>query len=389
MTGTRKALRTTAATGAAMVLALLPMFLLGSLATFVRKELGFDRAALGITVAVFFAGSAASSIPGGRLAERVGAGRALMFGTLTSAITLVAVGTRVSSWLQLTTALAVAGLANGVIQPACNLALIDGVPSRQQGFAFGTKQAAAPVATLLAGMAVPGIALLWGWRWAFAGAALLLPVVWMLLPRTLSATTSSPPARSQRPTSTPTLILLATAAGLGAAAAATLGAFLVDTLVVRGQSPTAAGTVLMTGSIAGVVVRLSAGWTSDRLTASGFVPVAALLALGSVGFAAIGLGAALPVLALGAVLAFGAGWGWPGLFHFAVARRNPATPASSTSVALVGVYFGGVAGPTLFGFVAESGSLTLAWLGTAVGALTGAALMMLSDRRPYCDDRLK
>ena len=41
------------------------------------------------------------------------------------------------------------------------------VPAGRQGLSFGVKQAAIPVSTLLAGAAVPTVALTLGWRWAF------------------------------------------------------------------------------------------------------------------------------------------------------------------------------------------------------------------------------
>ena len=73
------------------------------------------------------------------------------------------------------------GLANAVSHPAANLSLAREVPAGRQGLSFGIKQAAIPVATLLAGLAVPTIAVTLGWRWAFAGgAALALAVAFLV-----------------------------------------------------------------------------------------------------------------------------------------------------------------------------------------------------------------
>ena len=51
------------------------------------------------------------------------------------------------------------------------------MPARRRGAAFGIKQAAAPLATLLAGLAIPVFALTLGWRAAFLAACLLFPLV--------------------------------------------------------------------------------------------------------------------------------------------------------------------------------------------------------------------
>ena len=60
-------------------------------------------------------------------------------------------------------------------QLASNLTLARSVPASRLGLSFGIKQAAIPIATLLAGAAVPTVALTIGWRWAYLiGAAVAL-----------------------------------------------------------------------------------------------------------------------------------------------------------------------------------------------------------------------
>ncbi len=62
---------------AAMVtLGVLPAFLVAALAVFVRAELGFSEAALGLTIACTFGASALMSVPAGHLTQRIGARRA-------------------------------------------------------------------------------------------------------------------------------------------------------------------------------------------------------------------------------------------------------------------------------------------------------------------------
>jgi MFS family permease len=67
--------------------------------------------------------------------------------------------------------LGLSAAANALGQLSSNSALARHVPAHRQGLSFGVKQAAIPVSTLLAGAAVPTIALTAGWRWAFGAAA--------------------------------------------------------------------------------------------------------------------------------------------------------------------------------------------------------------------------
>ena len=75
----------------------------------------------------------------------------------------------------------------------------------------------------------------------------------------------------------------------------------------------------------------------------------------------------------GPALAFGAGWAWPGLFNLAIVLANPASPAAATGVTQTGTYLGAVAGPLLFGFVAEHLSYGWSWTLAAVMSWMAAA----------------
>ena len=78
-------------------------------------------------------------------------------------------------------------------QPAANLLLARAVPADRQGLAFGIKQSAIPAAAMLGGLAVPSIALTWGWRWAFAAGGAFALMSAVTVPRTVSASEAPKP----------------------------------------------------------------------------------------------------------------------------------------------------------------------------------------------------
>jgi predicted MFS family arabinose efflux permease len=80
------------------------------------------------------------------------------------------------------------------------------------------------------------------------------------------------------------------------------------------------------------------------------------------------------------VVAFVAGWGWPGLLWFAVVRTSPSAPGKATGVAIVGTSIGGMVGPTVFGFLVERSGYTVAWSVAAVALLAGAVCVGLAAR---------
>ena len=366
----------------------LPAFLTGGLAVQVRGELGSGAAALGLSVAAFFVSSALASAVMGRLVERIGAHRGMRLAALGSAASLLGVALLAASWAGLVACLVVGGLANAASHPATNLSLVREVPAGRQGLSFGVKQSAIPAATLLAGLAVPTIALTFGWRWAFVGGAALALVVAFLVP---AGTSGSVVRRSQetreKDARARSLFLLALGIGLGSAAATPLGAFLVESSVAVGLRVETAGLLLASGSAANIVVRVAFGRLADGMSGGRLLLVAAMLAVGIAGFGMLATGEAVLILP-GALLAFVAGWGWPGLFNFAVVKTSPGAPAAATGITQTGASGGAAVGPLVFGLVAEVASYDVAWLvcgATALGALvailTGRRLL-LRDRRP-------
>jgi len=142
----------------------LPAFLTGGLAVQIRAELGFGAGGLGLAVAVFFAFSALFSAVSGRVVERIGSSTGMRVSALIGAASLVAVAVLAGSWWWLVACLVVGGLGNAIAHPSPHLLLAGEVPQERQGLAFGVKQAAIPAATLLAGLAVPILAVTVGWR---------------------------------------------------------------------------------------------------------------------------------------------------------------------------------------------------------------------------------
>jgi MFS family permease len=356
----------------------LPVSLTGGLAVQIRTELGFGSAALGIAVSLFFTTQALSSAPFGRIVERIGSRRGMQAASLGSAAALLCIALFASSRNSLFGFLVLGGLANAVAQVAANLALARGVRTERQGLAFGMKQAAIPAATLLSGLAVPLVGTTIGWRWAFTGCALGAFAVACTVPKTTEGQVrhhTNELSSDMRPMP---LILLALGIGLGSAAAVPLGAFTVESGVAAGLQVEFAGILLAAGGVVGIVVRLALGWLADRRSAGHLRIVATMIAVGTAGFVLLATGVSW-LFVLGTVLAFGAGWGWHGLFNFAVVKYNPNTPAAATGITQTGAAAGSAAGPFLFGVVVESTSYGTAWLSAGAAAL-GAVAAILAGR---------
>ncbi|WP_051738076.1 MFS transporter [Pseudonocardia halophobica] len=363
----------------------LPIFLTGALAVQISAELGFDPAGLGLVVALYFGVSALVSLPVGKIVERLGSGRTSRIAVLGAATFMLLTAGLARNYASLVAILLCGAWCNVMGQLSSNLTLARSMPAARMGLSFGVKQASVPLATLLAGVAVPAVALTVGWRWAFViGAALALTSL-------AAAPRGSGPGAKDRTVpedrATAALSVIGAAAGLGAASATGLGIFLVASAVDRGVDPGPAGLVLTLGSVVGLLMRMLHGWLADRRTGGHVAVVAGCLLLGAAGLLLLAVPGPVPLI-VGTVLGFGLGWSWPGLLQFAVVRLNPSAPAAATAIVQVGVYAGGFLGPVGFGFLAAHASFTTAWIVAAaamvvagVGVLLGRRMLLAHTRR--------
>jgi len=368
---------------AVSVLGVLPAFLTGALAVQIRADLGVGLGLFGFAAATLFGVSGLCARPGGRLVQRLGARKGTALAAVLSILSLTAVGLAQSPvWLM--AGLAIGGLGNAVAQPSANLGLSELVTEQRLGVAFGIKQSSIPAATLLGGLAVPGIALVFGWRWAVAAAVALAIalLIWSQVSgrdahgRARPAETGEPDKGLPRGG----LVVLTLGGFLGSAAATPTGVFLVDSAVSSGVAPGTAGLLFAACSVLGIVSRIGFGLLADRHPdRSRYLFIANLLAGGAIGYGLLATGE-VPMVVAGSFLAYVMGWAWTGLFHFAVIKDNRAAAASVTGFVQTGLSLGAATGPLVFGIVAQTFSYTAAWLTAGVLSLLGAVTIRISRR---------
>ena len=364
------------------VMGVLPAFLVGALAVQVRDDLGIGPAGIGAASATLFAVTGLLARPLGLVVQRIGSGRGLATAALLSAVSLAGVGLA-RSFAVLLGALVVGGAGNAMAQPAANLSISRAIGPGRLGLAFGVKQSSIPAATLLGGLSVPGIALVFGWRWALAAAAVVALGIaaWGALSgRGPGVRTAAAGDEVDRGLPRGGLLVLTVGVGLAAAGSTSLGVFLVDSGVRAGLAPGSSGLLFALCSLLGLTGRIGLGWIVDRHPGrSPYVLIANLLTCGAAGYLLLGTGSTV-LFVVGALFAYGAGWTWPGLFHFAIVRDNRLAAASATGFVQTGLSLGAAGGPLAFGVLAEAMSYGTAWLGTAVLALAGAATIRTGRR---------
>jgi MFS family permease len=368
-------------TGTALIVAgVLPGFLTASLAPRIGDDFSFGDSVLGVAVAIFYVTCMASSTPSGHLVERIGARRGMRLGAALTAVSCLAVAILAQSAAALIVILLVAGLGNAIGGPAVSALLRRTVDTGRHGLAFGAQQSGASIGALLAGLALPGLAIPFGWRWAYVAAALLAVVAVGLAPAPAQGEpprirAEAHPARHHLTS----IRALAVAAVLASAAGVGFIAFLVTYSIDQGIGEGAAGLLLGAVSLTATISRVGLGMIADRSGDDPLSLTAWILAGSAIGYLLLIVGEPV-VIVLAALLVGGIGWSWPGTLTLAVVFRRPGAPAWAVGVMMSGLFAGAAGGPLLVGLLAEHDHFAAAWSLCAGLALAAAATIALTRR---------
>ncbi|HEX2145341.1 MAG TPA: MFS transporter [Glycomyces sp.] len=356
------------------VAAVLPIFLFGGLAVQIADELGMGVSAIGWASGIYFAASALTTVPSGRLVDRFGALVTARIAVGLSAGALLGVAFLAYEPIVLMAFMVLCAPANGLGQLASNTVLSEWAPEKHRGLLFGAKQASVPLCIMIGGLSVPVVALTLGWRWAFViGAALVLLA---LVPLDGIGRPQVRAKNGNGQSFDASLLLFAVATCLGACAATPIGSFLTTYTVDVGGSESYAGLVLTIGGVAGIIGRTGFGAVADYRKGGEFAVITLMLLGGAAGIATYLL--ALPwLLPFGTIAAYALGWAWPGLMNHAVTKRYPDAPALATSVTQTGIFLGGAIGPIGFGLIVEHVGWDTAWI-AATSAMLASALFIVA-----------
>ena len=375
-----------AATTICQALATLAVFVLPVLAPAATRDLGVAPHWIGWQVALIYVfASAGAGLSGGLLA-RWGPAR-----TTQAALAAVAAGCALAALAGLPGVVlgsALIGAGYGQTNPAAAQLLSRLATPARRNMVFAVKQTGVPLGAAAAGLLLPSLSLVLGWRGAaLAVCGALATAVLALQGFRRDWDAERDPAAPLRSGSgsalrvlrrSPGLVALAATGALYAAIQLALGAYAVTMLVEEfGWGAVAAGVAAALVQGMGAVARLAWAWLADRWHAG--LPVLAVIGLGSAASAVLlPLAIAWPVpavLALIGVLGFCAA-GWNGVLIAEAARIAPPGQAGAATGGVLAFTFAGVvAGPSAFALViglAGGYSHAFAWL--AALPLLGAAI---------------
>ncbi len=365
-----------------------------AIAPLVAADLQLPTSLVGTYLSLVYVGAATAALLGGGLVLRVGALRLSQVSLLACALGLLLGLVPATAVVAL--AAVVLGCGYGPITPASSHVLARTASPARLGLTFSIKQTGVPAGAALAGLAVPPLALAFGWREAVAAVAVLAVVITLAaqpLRRELDAdrhrgarfSLAHFAAALRLVIASPALRTMAAVSFVYAGMQMCVSGFIVAYLAEEvGVGLVTAGIGLTVANVAGVAARIGWGAFADRVLS----PRTTLALLGAMMAVAAAVSATfsavwplsamlLVVAALGATAI-----GWNGVFLAETARVSPpGQTALATGGCLFFTYVGVVCSPLAFGMLQRaSGSYALCFaVAAAVCAAVALALML---RRP-------
>jgi MFS family permease len=354
------------------------------------EGLGLTRFQVAFIVPSIYLSGLLFSLPGGRLADRLGVRPAFLGGLALGAAGLLAAALA-PGFLAFLACLFIAGAGWSVVNPTLGKAIMDVFPVRERGIAMGVKQMGLTLGGVVSALALPAIAAALGWRYAIGACALVvaLPVAlgWRPLGAFRAGARPASPAAGDAAGSSwwwarrPALVVFfATGFVLGMVQAAVLSYLPLFTIQALGFDKIGAGLLVAASQAGGAVSRLALGAASDRwLTARRSMWLAFTGAVGAAIFAVYAVWPATAPLSA-ALLAFATGvgaYGWVGIFFVISAEAGgPRQAGLLSGVAFASIVLGLLVGPPVFGLLLEaSNSYAVAW---AVFAAFSALVAIIS-----------
>ncbi len=366
------------------------------------EEFGWSGSSIGYLTAINNLGGLVVLIAGSALLRQIGGIRALQLSLFLGAGSM-AFFLHPSLGVALV-ACFIMGMSNGAATPAGSEVLQRFSPPSKRNLVFSFKQAGVPLGGVIAGLAVPPLVLLAGWRTALLVSAILV-IVATALTRRMSVGIDDPAERkkftfprliSRRALRTLSEPLMSLTKGVGLMKMSIVGAlfavaqscwftftviYLVDGL---GYSLGMAGMVFAVMQAGGVVGRLALGWLADYMH-SATVTLSAAALISATTTLLLGLSSnTWPLWAI-MLLAFIAGCSvasWNGVQIAEVARRSPPELISETaSGSSILINISNMVVPTAFAaFVSITGRYDHAFM--AVGVCSLLVLVFLPRNEP-------
>lgn len=370
-----------------MAMSVISFYALLVVASELQDEFDISKLQIGLLAAVNTGVGGLLAPLGGRTSDRLGGRRAMALVLLLSGGTSILIALA-PSYGALLGAMAVAGLCQGLGNPATNRAIATGIAAEKRGVQTGVKQSGVQLAVFITGFTMPAITSAYGWRtgiWMMSALAFATVPFTRFVTELPMDTEHRHDAAATRPAQLPTFVtqvaiygfLLGTISGV-------IGTFLpIFSEEAVGFSAVDAGRVFGISGLVAIPTRVASGILLDRgVSARRMLAGMALVGAVSVMLILAASEGAPPLLWVGTVLAGMTLGSWNTAANLSMIRQKENAGRASGRL-IFGFLLGLTVGGPVIGWTIDAfDSYRPAWLASAIVALMGAAVVAYRPKDP-------
>jgi MFS family permease len=365
-----------------------PFYFYGALSVQIIEDLNYSPEYHGYGASAFYLIAAIFATTLGRVSDSTKPLATLRIALLVTLVSNFGIALS-NSLVVMSIFLGVGGFANALATPGIARFVQQAIANKNQGLAYGIKQSATGISTLIGGAAIPFISGEGQWRLVFfTGAIFCLFMIFLVgnftdkayLARTIIKNIKERKIKSVKRT-TYSLQVKFIGAGFGAGAA--VGSGLVSYLALSnfeaGVSGNQAGLVLIYASIGSIVIRFAVLLLMDFTNLNPITVCAWMMLIGAVGI--FGLATMNKDLVLiSSIVSYTMGWGWVGLIGYKMLLISDTNLGTNTGLIQSTAAIGALFGPLVLSFVYKFSGFNAMWLVSGIGLILAMLLLLFSEK---------
>jgi len=345
-------------------------FLYGFLAPELREYFVIDRARAGLLVSVYFGATGVTSILGGILSDQISA-RRLIACAIALLSCVIFIATRAESFLLLVVISMIGGACYAPINTGTNVVLASVVPPNQRAVASNAKTMGVPMLVSFGAFFAPVVGQTFSWRVPIFVSGVVAVVVFVIVlvvipdvssPRRIGVSERPPLGFWRMPVAAFFLLI-----GSQPVYSWSIS-YLVEELNVGKLQ---AGSVIGVASLIGAVNMVALGGMSDRLGLSSrrtFLILLTGVLCFSQAVVASASRVSISLCLLAITVAVVSQLAAIGTMHALIIDLCPRSAGRGSGLTMTGYYFGALAAPVSFGFIADQLGYSYAWSYCAICA---------------------
>ena len=368
-------------------IAISPLYFYGALSVQITEGLRYRPSLHGLGATSFYLVAALFAVSLGRTTDRLDPIVTLRLAIIMTIISNLGI-TFSNSLVMICVSLAIGGLGNALATPGIAQLVQDRIELRKQGLAYGFKQSATGLSTLLGGAAIPFVAINNQWRFVF-GLGVLFSIGILLKLDGMSSSKLSDlritnskelrfsQARTKHPYSSE-VKLISTSFAIGAAVGAGLITYLPLSNAEAGLNPAQSSVTLILASSSSLITRFVVMLYMDRTKIDSIRICIGMMFIGSLGLfglSTMGKG----IITFSSIISYAFGWGWIGLITYKMLRVSDGNLGSNVGLVQAAAAIGSISGPILLGAAYEISGFQLMWRLSACGLILSLLFLVASQ----------